>query len=80
MAITDEEKAQQEKDAVVSMKAAQANMTKALDRIKRLEWALGEAATALSEASKSSSGYPWRSEESFADKYRKAAEKARAEL
>lgn len=77
---TPEEKAQDEKNAILSMKAAQTNMKKALDRIQSLEWALENAANSLKEATKFVHGYPYRSEESYAEKLEKAVAAARKVL
>lgn len=77
-----EEKLQQNKDAIASMRLAQINMRKALDRIEQLERALKRASEDLDGASNyiSESAYGYESREKLRDRVKKCAENARSHL
>jgi len=77
----DEAKMQEQKDAVAAMKHAQANMTKALDRISKLEYALERCAKHLETAAGYfPNAYDFRSEKRLSEVYKGYAAEARKVL
>jgi hypothetical protein len=72
-----EEKLAKDKEAVASMRAAQKNMTVALERINELEGALTTCADRLGMAAKLLTGYGYDSRLSLEEKFRGFAEEAK---